>query len=102
MHTMPDEKQSYPLRLLVQRTLFAYLGGTNGDVLSFVSCYLFVDPGQHLLLVGAVEAPGRGQRQQQRSSCSRYRLLCDVVKVRRYLALSHERYSCPLGGEERP
>lgn len=42
--------------------------------------------GQHVLLVGAVEAPGdelqrRRQRQRQTSSCARYRILCDVFKV---------------------
>eukprot|EP00903_Cladosiphon_okamuranus_P018331 g16863.t1 len=37
--------------------------------------------GQHLLLVGAVEAPSAGrQGQHLRSSCGRYRLLCDVMK----------------------
>ncbi|CAM9759257.1 unnamed protein product [Ectocarpus fasciculatus] len=41
--------------------------------------------GQHVLMVGAVEAPcddnrqGR-QVQRRRSSCRRYRVLCDVVK----------------------
>ncbi|CAN0389199.1 unnamed protein product [Ectocarpus sp. 12 AP-2014] len=41
--------------------------------------------GQHVLMVGAVEAPcddnGQGRRvQRRRSSCRRYRVLCDVVK----------------------
>eukprot|EP00904_Undaria_pinnatifida_P008513 jgi/Undpi1/4792/HiC_scaffold_19.g08145.m1 len=36
------------------------------------------DIGRHVLLVGAVEAPLDGQ--QERCSCRRYRLLCDVIK----------------------
>ncbi|CAN0412049.1 unnamed protein product [Pylaiella littoralis] len=45
----------------------------------------FPEKGQHVLLVGAVEAPGdelqrRRQRQRQTSSCARYRILCDVFK----------------------
>lgn len=35
--------------------------------------------GQHLLVVAAVEVPREGEG--QRTSCSRYRLLCDVIKV---------------------
>lgn len=43
--------------------------------------------GQHVLLVGAVEASrdeqqrGQQRRWRQTSSCGRYRLLCDVFKV---------------------
>eukprot|EP00752_Nemacystus_decipiens_P014868 g13238.t1 len=40
----------------------------------------FPRKGQYFLLVGAVEAPGAGELGQQRSSCGRYRLLCDVMK----------------------
>lgn len=65
----------------VEESSQAYAAPTNW-VAPPAIVHIVVGSGQHLLLVGAVEAFSVGQR--QRSSCRRYRLLCDVMKVKRY------------------
>lgn len=60
--------------------LFRGVAGAEHDLTALLD---FAGPGQHVLLVGAVTSPLdiQQRRHQQRSSCHRYRLLCDVFKV---------------------
>lgn len=51
-------------------------------------CCPFNASGRHVLLVGAVEISPGQEEQRMKSSCDRFRLLFDVIKVRELVALS--------------